>query len=301
MQPGAGARCELYRAGGTAVTGFGTPDDGVLPDGHIVAELGPCRRRIGADGGLVFAVRGDEHRALLEDPFEYLCVVHEHVACGAAHEHLDAANGARIGEQHVVEVAVGSPHVEAVVGGTDFCGPVVLLLEEFLGQRLRHGIGHLHEGGNAAGDGCPRLRGDLCLVGQSRFAEVDLIVDEAWQQVQSGAVMDLRLAGGIGDGRVWMLRQLLTNGCDAVAHHQQVRRFGAAFVNEGGAGKKMAHVGVWASAGRMSNRRICKTPMKASLKMFRLILEVPNSRSTKVMGTSAMRNPSRFALYFISI
>ena len=35
--------------------------------------------------------------------------------------------------------------------------------------------------------------------------------------------------------------------------------------------------------------------------MLRLILEVPNSRSTKVMGTSAMGKPSLRALYFISI
>ena len=48
-------------------------------------------------------------------------------------------------------------------------------------------------------------------------------------------------------------------------------------------------------------RRICSTPKKASLKMPMLILLLPLRRSRKVMGTSAMRKPSRFTRYFISI
>ena len=125
----------------------------MLCDGHIVAELRFGRRCIGPDGCLVLTVGGDEHRAFLEDAFQHGCVVDEHVAGGAAHEHLDAADPFRVGLQDLVEVAVGGAHEEAVVRGADFSGPVVLVLEQVLGEGLRHGVGHLHEGGDAARDG----------------------------------------------------------------------------------------------------------------------------------------------------
>ena len=46
---------------------------------------------------------------------------------------------------------------------------------------------------------------------------------------------------------------------------------------------------------------ICKTPRRASRKIFMLILDVPNSRSTKRMGTSLIWKPLRLARSFISI
>ena len=136
-------------------------------------------------------------------------------------------------------------------------------------------------------------------MGQSGLAKVDLVIDEAGQQVQAFAVVPGGFFRGVGDGRVGAVEQIRTHGENAVSLDEQVRRFDAAFMDQGGTGEEVGHVS--GLAGWMSNRRICSTPRKASRKMLRLILEVPNSRSMKVMGTSAMGKPSLRALYFISI
>ena len=97
-----------------------------------------------------------------------------------------------------------------------------------MGQGLRHGVGHLHEGGNAAGDGCPGFRGDFRFVGEAGFAEMDLVVDQAGQQVEpadSRAPVLLGRAAG-GDGGVSMLPvKVSAHGQDAVATGEEVARF----------------------------------------------------------------------------
>ena len=174
-------------------------------------------------------------------------------------------------------------------------------MEQCLVQGLGHGVGHLHERGDAASHGRPGFCGDFRFVGEAWFAEMHLVVDQAGKQVQPRTIVHLGLACCSGNGRIRMLGKVFAYGLDAVAIGEKVAGFDAAFVHEGGASEEVVHEGSVASAGRMSKRRICNTPRKASLKMLRLILEVPNSRSTKVMGTSAMEKPNRLALYFISI
>ena len=80
MQTRSGACGEFNGARRAAITGFCTPDDGVLTDGNVFTKLRTGGSRIGPDGGLVFAVRGDQHGAFFENAFEYRGIVDQHVA-----------------------------------------------------------------------------------------------------------------------------------------------------------------------------------------------------------------------------
>ena len=154
----------------------------MLVDGYELPITLARSRRVAPDGGLVFAVGSDEGRAFLEYGFQHGAVVDEHVSGGRTHEDLDAADPARIGLQHFIEVVVGSPHEKRIIHGADLSGAFVLVFEELLRQCLRDRVRHLHERGDAAGCSSSGFGGDFSLVGQPGFPEVDLIVDGAWHQ-----------------------------------------------------------------------------------------------------------------------
>ena len=123
----------------------------------------------------------------------------------------------RVGLQDFVEVAVGGAHEEAVVRRADLGRPVVFVLQQLLGQGLWDGVGHLHEGGDASGHGGAGFGGDLCFVGEAGFAEMNLVVDHARQEVEPGAIVQggpLRFVRHFGIG---MSIEVRPDGCDAVS------------------------------------------------------------------------------------
>ncbi len=118
------------------------------------------------------------------------------------------------------------------------------------------------------------------------FPEVDLVIDGAGEQ-QHAFRTDLVHGGSATDAF----------GGDAIDHavaEEHIGFDGAALVHHPRSADHRAGV-------HLILRRILSTPRKASWKMLALILLVPFTRSRKVMGTSAMRKPSRFTRYFISI
>ena len=55
----------------------------------------------------------------------------------------------------------------------------VFLVEGLESHRLRHGIGHVEEGGDTAKGGSPALARDVGLLGESRFPEMHMGVDDS--------------------------------------------------------------------------------------------------------------------------
>ena len=143
------------RQAGRFVAGVGAADAAVLAHRHILAPLGAGFVFQHLDGGGVFAVGDDHHRALAEDGGQGLLIVHQHVAGGGTHEDLDAAGLFGIELLDLFQVVVGGAEVEAVVGGGGVGGYLVFGFEGIEGGGLGIDVGHFHEAGGATGHGGP--------------------------------------------------------------------------------------------------------------------------------------------------
>ncbi len=194
---------------------------------------------------------------------------------------LQPTDRARVGAQHLIQVIVAHAHVEGVVRQGMLAASAYFSASSSCVSVLRHRVRHLHEAGDAAGRRRRGRRCDIVLVGKTGLPEMHLVIDHAGQQEQAFGIELLRT----------------TRAADAASLHA----FNAATAHQ--------HVGLevrslrsprWrcGSAGRSSTwmrTRIFNTPMMASLKMFEFILLLPFKRSTKVMGTSAIRKPAELA------
>ena len=96
------------------------------------------------------------------------------------------------------------------------------------------GVGHVHEAGQAAGDGRRRFGGHVGLVFQAGLAEVHLVVDHARQQAAAGGIDDI-----LADARVEPAADLL----DAAIDDAQVALELAALVDEAGVDDERRGVG----------------------------------------------------------
>ena len=110
---------------------------------------------------------------------------------------------------------------------------VVLGGERFARGRGRLGVRHLHEAGDTPGDRRARLAGEVALVGQSRFAEMDLVIDHPRQQPFAARVHHL--------GAV-RCRQAAADLLDAFTGNQDIAMFGASVADdEGIADQNLGH------------------------------------------------------------
>ena len=182
-----------------------------------------ARGFVGEDRRRVFAVRGDQERAVREDALQRAFVVHQHVARRGAHEHLDAA---RLGDVHAldgVEIVVRGAQVEGVVGHGTAGRAGVLVQQRVVVDGLRIAVGHLHHARDATGNRRSRFAGDVALVLEARFAEMHLIVDHAGQQPLARQV-DLFCAPA----------ETAADALDAAIANGDVRHHALAFVDDGG-------------------------------------------------------------------
>ena len=62
-------------------------------------------------------------------------------------------------------------------------GPTELIVEGLDGGGLRHGVGHVEEGGDATCSGSTALALDVGLVGQAGLTEMHMAVNDARQDV----------------------------------------------------------------------------------------------------------------------
>ena len=137
---------------------------------------------------LIFTMRRNQARRLTEEAHQHLVFVHQHVARAAAHEQLDAAHRFRVGLHDFSKVVIGGPKIERVVGQRLLSRQVKLLLQKVLRRGLRHRVGHIHERGHAPGNGGTAFGVDVSLVRHSRLTEMHMLIDDARNQILSGAV-----------------------------------------------------------------------------------------------------------------
>ena len=130
---------------------------GWAENGHVLAVLLAEPLLVGLDGRRVFAVGGDQRRALGEDQLQRPRIVHQHVAGGRAHEDLHAAAVAGLQRADLVQVVVGPAEVEGVVGLRPAAGEPVLVHQHGPARHVGDGVGHVHEAGDAAGHRGGRL------------------------------------------------------------------------------------------------------------------------------------------------
>lgn len=135
---------------------------------------------VGLDPWGVLAM-GDQPQAnLREDRIQHLGIVHQHIARGGPHENLDPAGEQRVHREQLGKVVVGGADVEAVVRVTSALRAPVFVKQGCAVERGRLGVGHLEEARDAAGHRGARFALEIALVGQSRLAEVHLVVDHSW-------------------------------------------------------------------------------------------------------------------------
>ena len=123
----------------------------------------------------------DEFAGVAEESVELVGVVDEHVARRGAEEELDGGVACGWDGQEVVDVVVGGAEHKAVVDGAVACRQGLLGLEGLEGDGLRLGVGHVDNGGDAAGAGGAALavEGAGGILGIAAVAEVHVGVDDA--------------------------------------------------------------------------------------------------------------------------
>ncbi len=139
--------------GAGTVTGLRRPYLRVQDKRDIDAEFFFVFLQVFPDHGIIFGMHGHQHRGFGEDTFQALRVVHQHVARGRAHEYLDAADAGRIELTYFLYIVVGSAEIKGIVGDALSGCQLQLFFQQVYGDCLGFGVGHVHHGGDPAGDG----------------------------------------------------------------------------------------------------------------------------------------------------
>ena len=106
-----------------------------------------------------------------------------HIARAASHEQFDATYLVRVQLFQHVSVRMGGPEEERIVDEALFRCQPELVVQGFEGGGLWHDVRHVHVRRHASGCCRPAFCGDVGLVGQSRFAEMHMVVYHARYQV----------------------------------------------------------------------------------------------------------------------
>ena len=215
---------QLDRQRGGLVAGVDTTDLRMKTHRDGITVLGAKPFLVGLDGRGVFAMRRDQGRRIAEQLVQGLGIVHQHVAGGCAHEHLDPAGLVRVEASDLVDVVVGRAEIEGVVSPTAVAGERELGLQRVQGHGLRVGVGHFHPAGDTPRQRRARLRGHVALVGHAGFAKMHLVVDDARHQHPTRCL----------DDRISRVRNLAADPRDAVADDQQVAIRDATLVHQAG-------------------------------------------------------------------
>ena len=114
--------------------------------------------------------------------------VDEHVASAASHEDFDAWYSLLVEYHDGVGVRVGGSEEEGVVDSAVMCCYLEFFFEVLDGGGLWDGVGHVHVGCDPACCCCSAFAGDVGFVCESGFAEVDMVVYDSGEEVESGGV-----------------------------------------------------------------------------------------------------------------
>ena len=150
--------------------------------------------RVPFDDFLVLTMRGNQARRLAEKSLQNGVLIHQHIAGAGTHKQFHAAYRGRVGLHNLVQIVVRRADVERVVGQRFLGGKVELILQQRLRGGLRHRVGHLHKGGDAARHRRPALTANVSLGSHSRFPEMHMLVNDPGNHVFAPRINNLRIA-----------------------------------------------------------------------------------------------------------
>ena len=188
MQVGSVALGQSHGFRGRAVAGFGRADQRMHRRRDVIAVFCTEKFHVVPYRGFVFTVRGNQYGRFGKDRGQCLFIIDQHVPCGGAHEKFDSADPFRIDSADLVEVVVRGTQIERVVCGRGLGSPFETLFQQCAADRWRFDVRHIHKRGDPSGNGCCRFASYVGFVGQTRFAEVNLIVDHTGQHKQTGGI-----------------------------------------------------------------------------------------------------------------
>ena len=250
----------------------------------IFLLVGGC---IGTDDVLVFAMGSDEHTGIGKDILEGFHAVHEHIAGAGAHEELHATDVLLVQFSQIIRIVVRRSEVEGIVHDALGGGILELVFQSFEGCGLRIGVRHVHVAGHASGCCCHAFSVHVGLVCQARVTEMYMVIDDTREEIASLGIDGFITWSG------WFFALLQHFGYHFVFYHDGTTE-GLSFVHDPCVVDVCSFHDDYAFCGYLRNQLLhfnCITPKKASPKMLLFILDVPNSRLTKMTGTSAILNP----------
>lgn len=205
----------------------------------------------------------------------------------------------RVGGKDFVKIVVGGAEKESVVGIRCFGGDTFFIGHCALRRRGGARIRHVDERGDASAHCGGAFRGHRSLMRKSRFTEMNMRVNRAGEQHTS-----LYIDAIVGSGKFFVRRSSITGFRYQFAVYYYIAVTAGAFVDYLGVVNNCpAHCSPVYLGYFLNQLPVLSlmTPNTASENMPELILLVPSTRFTKMMGTSFMRNPHFMAVNFISI
>ena len=131
---------------------------------------------IGSDRRFILAVCTYRNLCFCENSLKCLLLVDEQIASARPDEDLDSWYPSSDLERF--NVLLGGSHIEAIVDQRFGRRNRILLLDELLVDRRRLGVGHLQVACYSASRASPAGSPQILLVGQPRFAKMDLVVHQ---------------------------------------------------------------------------------------------------------------------------
>ena len=270
--------------------GLGITNVGMLAHvGVITPTCFHCLLHVSVDTICVLAVCHNERAALTEDLVKRSFVIYEHIACAASHKELNAGDAGDVCLRNVFYVIKGCTEEKGIIDlATALCQRIALFQQGKAGC-LGRDVWHVKDGCNPTGRRSTRFGYHVSLVGKSRIPHVHMVINHTRYECHALHVKNFIL---------WRGRIVST------AHHflylisfnNKGANIVLPFVDDIRIQKNGSHF-----LGFILLIRNLTTPNSASLKIPPLILLVPNSRLTKITGTSLTLNPRQSELYFISI
>ena len=231
MQPRVMLQSQLHSQRGTAITGFLVADDEMKTDvGIVTADEFETLHVLCDDAGIL--AMGHQRQiqvgTRLVDLMQRIHLIHKHIARGGSHEEFDAGNACGVELSEESYIVIGGTEEETVVDMACLLCPCELVVERVQCCRLRLAVGHIKEGGHATESSCTRLALYVSFLRQPRLTEVNMFVDDAWQNIAPRGVYTFVV---VSTGCLLALYDFL----DAVIVNDEGAPEGASLVDDGSA------------------------------------------------------------------
>ena len=126
----------------------------------------------------------------LEDAFQRLLLVNQHITRRWPHKQLDAWNPVCRQLGKGFRIIVGGPIEERVVYVALLTGQSKLLFQSLQRSRLWIAVGHIKKRSNTTGSSSPTFCIDISLLRQSRLTKMHMVVNDTWQDITTRGIDD---------------------------------------------------------------------------------------------------------------